>query len=210
MRVVYVIGLPGSGKTTVVQRAVDLLAEHPVVIIDRGTVPHVRLDYWLWHIGKPRAEFGGTDTLSMSIQPRAIRWLDEIRHECDTLVGEGDRLANGAFFAACPNLTIVYLDVPPELARFRANGRADQLGRPRQDEAWWKGRATKVANLVRSHRVVTFDGTMPAYLLAEDLADLLAAGSDSSQAAKWRLLRADAPRVDRTVLSASAPLTPSE
>jgi len=203
MRVVYVIGLPGSGKTTMVERAVDLLAEHPVVIIDRGTVPHVRLDYWLWHIGRPRADFGGTDTLSMSIQPRAIRWLDEIRHECDVLVGEGDRLANAAFFAACPELTIVHLDVPLELARFRANVRADQMKRPRQNESWWKGRATKVANLVRTHRVETFDGTLPSYLLAEELADVLAAGSDSSQAAKWRLLRAEGPRPPRTVRSAS-------
>jgi len=185
MNVVYVIGLPGSGKTTMVERAVSMLMPGmlgtPVLDVP---VPHVRYG-GLWHIGKPRPDFGGTDTLSMSIQPKAIHWLSEIETECELLVGEGDRLANAGFLDACPNLTLVHLDTPLEYARWRATVRARGLNRPVQDESWWKGRATKVRNLVQWREVVTLDGTMPAYLLAEQFADVLSkAGSDSSQVAK--------------------------
>jgi hypothetical protein len=177
--VVYVIGLPGSGKTTMVNEAVERSGVGFPVLDVR--VPHVRHG-GLWHIGRPREDFGGTDTLSMSIQPHAIRWLDEIQSECDVLVGEGDRLANGAFFDACPNLTVVHLDTSLATARERVYSRARTLRRPPQNESWWKGRATKVHNLLTRYEVITLDGELPPEELADEFCAL--AGIEASSRAK--------------------------
>jgi len=171
VRVVYVIGLPGSGKTTMVNWAVEQVGIPAVPVLD-VPVPHVRYG-WLWHVGRPRADFGGTDTLSMSIQPKAIRWLGEIESECGVLVAEGDRLANGKFFDVCPNLTIVHLDTPLDEAHRRATDRAATLGREPQSDTWWRGRATKVANLVARYEVVTLDGKLPPDMLADEFYSLL-------------------------------------
>jgi hypothetical protein len=174
MKVLYVIGLPGSGKTSMVEAALEMTCMPPKPMLEEP-VPHTRYDDWLWHIGKPRDAFGGTDTLSMGIQPTAIRWVGDIDGECDVLLGEGDRLANDGFFAACPNLTIIYLDTPLWLARQRGADRAESLGRKPQDASWWKGRVTKVDNLIARHRYVHYDGRLPLYALAGDLADALIA-----------------------------------
>ncbi|HSV39804.1 MAG TPA: P-loop-containing protein [Nocardioidaceae bacterium] len=187
MKVLYVIGLPGCGKTTMVETALEITCMAPTPVLD-GPVPHVRYDDWLWVIGKPRDDFGGTDTLSMGIQPKAIEWIANLPLNIDyaepvtgyaptavpdVLLGEGDRLANRGFFATCPNLTIIYLDTPIWLARQRMADRAEALGRKPQNESWWKGRVTKVDNLIGGLPHLRFDGRLPPYALGADLADLI-------------------------------------
>lgn len=187
MKSVYVVGLPGAGKTTVVDLALKLLDLTPVVehIVP---VPHVRHGT-LWHLGRHRFPFGGTDTLSMSISPKAIQWVTKLASHNDglggpdccgicpavpsVLLGEGDRLAHKAFFAACPALTVVWLDTPFVVAMDQAKLRARAQGVDPQDASWWKGRATKVRNLVISRPVTRLDGTRPAAESAADLAALL-------------------------------------
>lgn len=174
---IYVIGLPGSGKTSMVETALEMTCMPPTPVDE--PVPHVRYDDWLWVLGRQRDAFGGTDTLSMSIQPKAISFvlgLEAIEPHGlgpDVILGEGDRLANDGFFAACPNLTIIYLDTPLWLARQRMADRAESLGRKPQDATWWKGRVTKVDNLIARHRVERYDGRLPLHALGADLADAL-------------------------------------
>jgi hypothetical protein len=193
MRTVYLIGLPGAGKTTIVRLALKLLDLQPVV--EHITpIPHVRHGT-LWHLGRHREPFGGTDTLSMSINPKAIAWVKELAagpgvirnvvtgEPClaydpgapAVLLGEGDRLANRAFFDACPALTVVWLETPVKAAQERADRRAGAAGVPLQDATWWKGRVTKVANIVNSRPVVRLDGLSPPAESAAALAELLAA-----------------------------------
>ena len=147
-------------------------------------IPHVRHGS-IWHLGRERADFGGTDALAMNINPIAIKFVRDVAaHEacppaCDiagrpsVILGEGDRLANNTFLAACPNLTLIYLAVPIEEARHRASIRARALGKPEQSLSWWKGRVTKVRNLVASRPTITLDGMGPAAKSAAELADLL-------------------------------------
>lgn len=181
MRTVYVIGYPGAGKTSAVTRAVALLGLHDHCEHDKP-VPHVRHSgdpltrrrAPVWTIGKQRLPFGGTDTLGMAINPRAIRWVrsltDPGADRPDVLVGEGDRLANLAFLEACPDLTVVKIDVPRSVAQQRATERAEQFGALPQSESWMKGRWTKVDNLsTRLGGVVRIDGEQPATDVALDL-----------------------------------------
>jgi len=196
MRTVYLVGLSGSGKTTVVNLALQLLDLQPVVE-HLTPIPHVRHGT-LWHLGRHRDPFGGTDTLAMNINPKAIDWvtvlacIDRILAGLEinpdvfastlpddkqipaVLLGEGDRLANNKFLAACPNLTLVWLDTPIPQARQQAAARAAAHGQPEQNHSWWKGRVTKVNNLINSRPTVRLDGTRPLVESAADLAVLLA------------------------------------
>lgn len=167
------IGLPGCGKTTMTDGAVDSLLLSGV----ERDKPFAHTDYgWLVALGRRRDGFGGTDALSMSIQPTVIEWIWRTRYttQVDEVLGEGDRLANGKFFAAVPELTVIYLDTPVEVARQRMAERADRLGKPLQNEPWWKGRMTKVDNLIARWPHVRYDGTLPAAELAGMLASHLA------------------------------------
>ena len=64
------------------------------------------------------------------------------------------------------DLDIVYLDVPVQVAKARCTARGSM-----QDETWWKGRCTKVNNLLNKVLHYQIDGTLPV----EDIAKLLRA-----------------------------------
>ena len=168
MAVVYVIGLPGSGKTTMADGAVDHLGLTGIEVI--GGVPFT--DYgWLWHLGRRRRDFGGTDAMSMSINPRAVEMVTTATY--DVILGEGDRLANAKFLAACPDLTLIYLDTPFTVARERMVARAERMGSEPQSWSWWKGRLTKVDNLIARHAHLRYDGTLAPEELSAQLAAAL-------------------------------------
>lgn len=173
IHVVYVIGAPGAGKTTMVTGALALLGREPITLA--RPVPHVRYGD-IWHLGRHREQFGGTDSLSMSIQPQVTEWLHQMTQaNTETprvLIGEGDRLANNKFFdtihACGHNLTLIHLDLPPTTARQRAINRGTN-----QPITWWKGRLTKVNNLVSTRRTTTYNATDHPTTLARQLATLI-------------------------------------
>lgn len=180
MHVIYLVGVPGCGKSTAVRLALDRLGIQPEHHLT--PVPHLRFGD-VWHLGGLREPFGGTDTLSMSIQPKAIAWLyqlaDPVPPYAPTpriLLGEGDRLANNAFLNTCSlvgRLTLIHLDLPLPQARARATARAEALGLTPQNDSWWKGRATKVANLTNSRRTHHWDATQTPDQIADNLNRLL-------------------------------------
>jgi hypothetical protein len=169
---VYVIGVPGAGKTTLVRAA--LAGWHRVPVA--SSVPHEQMVTPAGvtvgaHLGVDRAPFGGTDTLSMSIQPKAVAWLAALHYR--VVLGEGDRLGTASFFAAAAalpgvRLTVVLLDCPPVLAAARRAGRTPAA----QDPVWVAGRMTKVARLAAAADV-HLDATRPAAALAGELRALL-------------------------------------
>lgn len=148
----YLIGIPGSGKTTLVRTA---LAGVPVQACKVGIMPYLRYPGGI-ELGAIRPPLGGTDALELRIQPHAIAWLKTV---CPytALLAEGDRLANGQFFhALCAMgwvLTVAYLRCPPEIAARRRANRplVGKRARDRQGAeppaAWLKGRITKVERL---------------------------------------------------------------
>lgn len=148
MRLLYVIGIPGAGKSTVIRQALTGLARWQI----DGTVPHLIYDrssesegeYPLAQLGRERGSFSGTDALAMSIQPKVISWLENRPYP--NIVAEGDRLGNDKFFGEVKELgielTVAYIHVPGDYAAQRRFERGSQ-----QDERWLKGRASKVANL---------------------------------------------------------------
>lgn len=135
----YVIGPPASGKSTLMAR---LVAGCPV---DVGRQPFRHERYpGAVQLGSRREAYPGTDTLALNAQPRVLDWLATAA--VPLILAEGDRLANGTFFRAVValgyRLTVVWLDCPWEETVRRV-----QLRPAPQPLSWVRGRATKVARL---------------------------------------------------------------
>lgn len=153
-RALYLIGAPGTGKTTLLaawtarykpgpaQRLHRLLWAEPLTLAGQP------LGY---RLGQTRHPFGGTDTLGMAVNPDAVEWA--AFHPLPPLVcGEGARLANTAFLvalAARTRLLVVHLTA--DTAHDRQTERAQRHGLTPQSEAWTKGATTRATNL--AHRL---------------------------------------------------------
>ena len=177
-RLLYIIGIPGAGKTTLL--ALTLVGIPSIGQANRP-VPHIvypggcqlgKVDAWYSREGPIKRRSGGTDSSSMSVQPRILTWLGG---SCayNNVLAEGDRLANLSFFqgvqAADWELTVVHLDTPETIALDRCVKRGST-----QSRIWWNGRVTKVHNLVSNllatMPVINLDGTLPLDILAAQLA----------------------------------------
>jgi len=169
---VYVIGMPGVGKSTAVATAMDLLGWQ--VTEERATpFAHTVYDSGAIQLGRNRAHFSGTDALSMSVSPLAVEFMRTL--PAPLVLGEGDRLGTAKFLlavAVMPDviLEVVHLEAPPQVAWQRASDRGSA-----QSWSWWRGRATKVRNLTHLLPCLTIDAARPPGAVAQDLAAVLAA-----------------------------------
>lgn len=140
-QLLYLIGIPGSGKSTVMRQ---VLEGRPFDLL-RHPFQHEVYGCCLAYLGTSSSAFPGTDRLPMDVQPRVLDWLESCPYD---VVGEGDRLANEAFFTSVQQLgftlTVALLDTPRRVAADRRFQRGS-----RQDAAWVKGRETKIERLSR-------------------------------------------------------------
>lgn len=157
MRIIYLIGEPGSGKSSLMDFALghhrSSLILKPFAHMTLGPVENP----WGIELGKVRESFGGTDALSMGVLPVVVEWMQT--HPAPTIFGEGDRLTAQSFFEAakaCGELAVVHLATPPEEAARRRAKRGSN-----QNEAWVRGRITKVKNLAERYATHTIDGSLP-------------------------------------------------
>jgi hypothetical protein len=165
-RLLYLIGAPGSGKTSVLRGALA-----PAASVEVVNLPP-RMTFYdggaLVQIGEDRGgAFAGTDLLSMSAQPRTLVALRD--HGFERVVAEGDRLANNKFFTTVREfgyeLDVVYVDTPEQVAAQRRAARGSK-----QDPTWLRGRRTKVERLAATWATTRLDGTAPLGALSAQLA----------------------------------------
>jgi len=149
--------------------ALDLLDWH-MLGAEKEPVPHLLYDSGAAQLGTARVEMPGTDSLSMSIGPKAAAWARS--EPVPLLLGEGDRLAYNGFLNACQDvgpLDLVWIDVPFSVARARALARTEKA----QNATWVKGRFVKVENLVARHRHLRIDGNQFPSGVASELAAII-------------------------------------
>jgi hypothetical protein len=171
VKFVYLIGAPGSGKSTAAAKVRAMaskqeLHEEPVpyMLMTRGGMN------WYAELGRKRASFSGTDALAMDIIDKAIGWVKTRPYT--RLFAEGDRLANSRFFVAVKaagyELTVVYLAVPQGALDERRKARATQVGKE-QNAVWVKGRDSKTATLAQLFNAPRIDGTLTSAEVATQL-----------------------------------------
>ena len=145
--ITYIIGIPGSGKSTALAGALqdDAILRSNVA---PGKVPFIEYSSGLIQIGRNRETYPGTDVLSYNAQPKVLKWLDSLPAGA-RVVAEGDRLAQ------------------PVLGIRRCIGRGSNF-----TDSWYKGRVTKVDNLVAhfiDHTLLTLDSRWEPELLAGEI-----------------------------------------
>ena len=174
MKVVYLIGEPGAGKSTAMRKATEHLTRAPI------PNPPFGMD-WLANrqgeivaieMGQRRPAFSGTDALGMGVMPRAVAFVKQPQDQAPVLLGEGDRLASAKFFKAVQSaghdLAVCMIDVPGFIGAHRRQNRNSD--RP-QNPSWVKGRITKTHNLQAwvTHRL---DGTKDRTELGDDIREI--------------------------------------
>lgn len=145
MKVIAIGGEPGSGKSTLMKKLLEVFEVEPkynevklVPYLQKGNV---------YVLGKYEEGevFSGTDRMSMAVQPEAIKFLATLPSNSVVLY-EGDRLFTASFLEHCIenyDLSIIYLNTKKEVRQERYKDRGSN-----QNETWLQGRETKIANIL--------------------------------------------------------------
>lgn len=146
-QLLYLVGEPGSGKTTLMSKLTEgltriLLEDQPKreVLFDKKGSP-VALE-----LGYRKGTFSGTDALGMTVIEQAVPWL--YRADFPIVLAEGARLANTRFLAAALDAgfeTHLFLLDHPKIEAWRTK-RERQLGKA-QNPTWVAGARTRAHNL---------------------------------------------------------------
>lgn len=168
-KLLYIIGAPGVGKTTVVRKLLRKVKgeyqREPYVYFTSYGNGCIQLGY-------DRENFGGTDTLGMAVQKHLQEWL--LGCDYTHILAEGDRLANKKFFDWCLEsgftLKIVCLEVSDSVAQKRLDARNAKIGKT-QNARWIKTRRSKIDNLKQQFgdHMVVLDGNRPVKEILNDL-----------------------------------------
>lgn len=145
----YVIGPPGAGKTTMLAALTDGAEADDRTEPFAHTVWATRSGAKVAQLGPRRTPFGGTDGLAMNALPTVIDWMRTRPH--DLVIGEGDRLACDRFFiavgAAGYRLAVVAIHISESASAALRAARSAEHGTGEQNAAWVKGRRTKALRL---------------------------------------------------------------
>ena len=145
MKVIAIGGEPGSGKTTLMWKLIEKLKPE-AKFSEFKLVPYHQKDN-VYVLGKYEEgeTFAGTDRMSMSVQPEAIKFLATLPNDA-IVIYEGDRLFTSSFLEHCNekyDLSIIYLRTTKNERNIRYAKRGSN-----QNETWLAGRESKVNNIM--------------------------------------------------------------
>lgn len=146
MKVIAIMGEPGSGKTTLMREVMKELNINKDINTSFKLVPyHQEGNIYLLGKYEDGNIYGGTDTLSMACQPEAIKFLATLPSDSIVLF-EGDRLCTASFLEHCNDtydLSIIYLKTDREVRSVRYEERGSN-----QNPTWLAGRESKISNIL--------------------------------------------------------------
>jgi energy-coupling factor transporter ATP-binding protein EcfA2 len=173
MDLLYVIGEPGAGKSTLVKHLTRGLP------YEDTTSPFAfrRYDCGVWELGARRPDFSGTDALGLSVQPVVERTLEGFKPKL--VIAEGDRLANAKFFEAARGMGYTLHIV--HLAGLGVAAMQRQIRGSNQNEAWVKGRRTKVYALAAQYGALELPAGTPLGALTAAINNPVAIALDEAR-----------------------------
>lgn len=173
MIVVYLIGIAGVGKSTVVT---ELTRDWTLRL--EATKPFAHRHYQTPHgravvLGKDTQPFSGTDTLSWT----AINHIDDFLRACahrnvEVVIGEGDRFANDRFLESAQHhadLKLYHLTAPDTTTAERRTKRSTEWQTKPQNQAWIEGRKTKTLRLAERWYATELDATQTPTAIAQQI-----------------------------------------
>lgn len=144
MKTIAIGGEPGTGKTTLVKKFMESVDDwervKPVKLLD--ALYSETLDTYVLGKYEEGEVFAGTDRLSMSVQPKAVEFIESTN---SNVIFEGDRLFNGKFLdflSKNTDLYAIYLETTQTVRNQRYIERGSN-----QSDKFLKGRETKYKNL---------------------------------------------------------------
>ncbi|AVJ49802.1 hypothetical protein PBI_LUCKY3_55 [Microbacterium phage Lucky3] len=164
-RLVYVIGYPGAGKSTLFSGVTDRHGPHEEAVL-RSEQAQVRGVERTRHLrgvllgndgvtlGRVGTAFPGVDGMQRDTQAMARDWLADgapmpTKRQNRWILLEGALLAHPKFMTvAAEHTRLTLLVVSAADSEERARARADEIGSEYQKENWRKGKITQVDNLV--------------------------------------------------------------
>lgn len=175
MRVLFVVGAPGVGKTTFVREAL-LTQDAYLVQSPKWTVSEATRVVAAGHyLG---ATFDGADTVPYNgVKPALQFWKERFLPDdaFDLTVFDGDRFSNrpavDTLKACGVKLLCMHLTAPDTVADARRAERGSQ-----QNSTWIKGRVTKARNFAALDvfdRTLELDASPPVEALARQLEEFL-------------------------------------
>lgn len=176
MDTIYLIGQPGSGKTTLTKELQKDWAK--VNMYDK---PFKYQEYEAPYLGKmyslgwDRQHFGGTDTLGNTVIKHMPQFYEDAEQDGAAIYGEGDRLASRTFFDLAQRhgkLFLFYLKTDDALAASRREARSAETEKT-QNASWAKGRATKHRNLAEQYAAIALPGGLPVSEITQIMKDYL-------------------------------------
>jgi hypothetical protein len=150
MKIIGLIGQPGSGKTTVMRNFLKTLSGEGAVVKEGLVV------YTIYSEAKTivagiydEGVFSGTDRTAKSCGPKYREWLLDKVNDAEygdwAFYFEGERFSNSKFFDffvnECPDVTLHLLEADQETLNERNAARSNQ------NDKWRKGMATRMRNL---------------------------------------------------------------
>ena len=148
MKLIGLGGLPASGKSTIFQEIIKTLGKNKIFKYSllRGEFYEPNI----YVFGTYDRKFGGTDTLSMAVQPIAVKFIQEMKDNDVVLIFEGDRLFNRSFIQKIKDLELDYsfymAIADPEIIENRHKARGDT-----QSREWLQSRKTKYATIYSAY-----------------------------------------------------------
>lgn len=176
-RSIYLVGGPGSGKSTLMARLLQDWTPGPYERLTSRELfghkllgPDLEMGLYLGHL---RPEYPGTDALSLSVSPQALIWLESLDPQLSVVFGEGARLAHRSFLTALADKTkllVAHLTVSPEESRRRRENRGGKL----LTEKYVLAATTKAVNtalgcMIAGIPTLELDGSRSTESLAETI-----------------------------------------
>lgn len=149
-KVIYIAGVPTSGKTSIVRAIMKRVAPTLTPIEGWGLLRGMEQgQYKFLGTYGGVTPFEGTDGLSMTVIDEAIEYCNTRPERC-VIFAEGDRLFNERFLRET-HATLILIDATPGELDRRQRARGDKQTHGEQTPLFLKRCRTKVENFAKKH-----------------------------------------------------------